>query len=127
VLLAHGATSESWVLTTSRCDVSCTVVMSADLSQRGVLVLTSLAGGSKHGYALIKDIEQFADVTLGPGTLYGVLARLEESGLIKALPADKRRHPYQITAAGTSALTDQLQRDHAIARVGLARVGVQPA
>jgi hypothetical protein len=36
----------------------------------GVLVLSSLAGGDKHGYALIKDIEAFADVTLGPGTLY---------------------------------------------------------
>ena len=101
--------------------------MSGDLSQRGVLVLTSLATGPKHGYALIKDIEQFAGVTLGPGTLYGVLARLEESGLIRALAADERRHPYEITAAGTAALTDQLQRDHAIARIGLARIGVQPA
>ena len=42
-------------------------------SDRGMLVLTSLAGGPKHGYALIKDIEGFAGVTLGPGTLYGAL------------------------------------------------------
>jgi DNA-binding PadR family transcriptional regulator len=101
--------------------------MSDDLSQRGVLVLTSLAGGPKHGYALIKDIEQFARVTLGPGTLYGALARLEDAGLIRALPAEKRRHPYEITAAGTAALTEQLKRDDMIARVGLARIGVQPA
>jgi DNA-binding PadR family transcriptional regulator len=96
--------------------------MAGDLSQRWVLVLTSLAGGPKHGYALIKDIEQFAGVTLGPGTLYGALARLEDSGLVKALPAEKRRHPYEITAAGTAALTEQLRRDEMIARVGLARV-----
>lgn len=99
--------------------------MGGDLSQRGMLVLTSLAGGPKHGYALIKDIDQFAGVTLGPGTLYGTLARLEDAGLVKALPAEKRRHPYEITVKGTAALTDQLTRDEMITRVGLARVGVQ--
>ena len=100
--------------------------MSDDLSQREVLVLTSLAGGPRHGYALIKDIEQFAGVTLGPGTLYGALARLDDAGLIRALPAEKRRHPYEMTAAGTAALTAQLRRDGTVVRVGLARVGVQP-
>ncbi|MGI8713379.1 MAG: PadR family transcriptional regulator, partial [Solirubrobacteraceae bacterium] len=58
-----------------------------DLSQRSILVLTSLADGPKHGYALIKDIEQFSGVTLGPGTLYGALARLDDTGLVNALPA----------------------------------------
>lgn len=101
--------------------------MAADLSQRSVLVLTSLADGPKHGYALIKDIERFAGVTLGPGTLYGVLARLEDTGLVKALPAEERRHPYEITVRGTAALTDQLRRNEVITRVGLARVGVQGA
>lgn len=99
--------------------------MANDLSQRSVLVLTSLADGPKHGYALIKDIEQFAGVTLGPGTLYGVLARLEDAGLVKALPAEDRRHPYQLTVEGTAALTDQLRRDELIAHVGLARMRVQ--
>jgi DNA-binding PadR family transcriptional regulator len=101
--------------------------MGDDLSQRSVLVLTSLAEGPKHGYALIKDIEQFAGVTLGPGTLYGALARLEDAGLVRALPAQKRRHPYEITAAGTAALTERLRGDAVITRVGLARIGVQPA
>ena len=101
--------------------------MARELSERSVLVLTSLADGPKHGYALIKDIEQFAGVTLGPGTLYGVLARLEDHGLVKALAAEERRHPYEITVEGTAALTDQLRRNETIARVGLARVGLQPA
>lgn len=101
--------------------------MGGDLSQRSVLVLTSLADGPKHGYALIKDIERFAGVTLGPGTLYGVLARLDGAGLVQALPAQERRHPYQITAEGTEALTEQLTRDAMIARVGLTRMGVQSA
>jgi DNA-binding PadR family transcriptional regulator len=108
-------------------DVSSVVLMAGDLSQRWILVLASLADGPKHGYALIKDIEQFAGVTLGPGTLYGALARLEDAGLVKPLPAQKRRHPYQITAAGTAALTERLRSDEQITRVGLARIGVQPA
>jgi DNA-binding PadR family transcriptional regulator len=101
--------------------------VAGDLPQRSVLVLTSLADGPKHGYALIKDIDRFAGVTLGPGTLYGVLARLEEAGLVKALPPEQRRHPYEITVQGVAALTDQLRRNEVIARVGLARVGVQSA
>lgn len=101
--------------------------MADDLSQRSVLILTSLAGGPKHGYGLIKDIEQFAGVRLGPGTLYGVLARLEQAGLVKALPSEGRRYPYQVTPAGMAALAERLIRDERISKVGLERMGVQPA
>ena len=44
----------------------------------------------KHGYALLLDIEKFAGVRLGPGTLYGAIGRLEERGLIKPLATDGR-------------------------------------
>ncbi len=101
--------------------------MADDLSQRAVLVLTSLAGGPKHGYGLIKDIEQFAGVKLGPGTLYGVLARLEAGGLVRALPSEGRRYPYEVTAAGMAALTTRLVSDRQISKVGLERIGLQPA
>jgi DNA-binding PadR family transcriptional regulator len=90
--------------------------------EASVLVLVSLAGGPKHGYALIQDVRQFADVELGPGTLYGALDRLEGLGLIEALPADERRHPYRITAAGTAALRvhlDSLERVSAAGRLRL--------
>jgi len=66
-------------------------------SDRSILILTSLAGSPRHGYALIKDIQGFAGVTLGAGTLYGALAKLEQAGLVTPLPADERRRPYQIT------------------------------
>jgi DNA-binding PadR family transcriptional regulator len=56
------------------------------LPERSALVLMSLAGGEKHGYALIKEIESFAGITLGPGTLYGALARLERDGLVEPGP-----------------------------------------
>jgi DNA-binding PadR family transcriptional regulator len=91
-------------------------------SDRGMLVLTSLAGGPKHGYALIKDIEGFAGVTLGPGTLYGALAKLETAGLVEALPAEERRHPYRITPDGLRFLRQRLSESERVAKVGLARL-----
>jgi DNA-binding PadR family transcriptional regulator len=87
-----------------------------------VLILSSLAGGEKHGYALVKDIADFADVRLGPGTLYGALSRLEQRGLIEALPTEDRRHPYRITDRGASALRAYLQHARAVANVGLVRL-----
>ncbi len=87
-----------------------------------MLVLTSLAGGHKHGYALIKDIEGFSGVKLGPGTLYAALARLEREGLIEALPEADRRRPYEITAAGTQVLAARLADTAKIAQLGLARI-----
>jgi DNA-binding PadR family transcriptional regulator len=87
-----------------------------------VLILSSLASGEKHGYALIKDIEAFATVSLGPGTLYGALARLEERGFIEALESRDRRRPYRLTAGGAAALKAYLSHAQAVARVGLDRL-----
>jgi DNA-binding PadR family transcriptional regulator len=93
-----------------------------------VLILTSLAGGPKHGYALTKDIEEFAGVSLGPGTLYGAIGRLEERGLIEPEPAggDERRRPYRITAAGRAALGAAVQEMRALADEGASRLGRVP-
>jgi len=88
-----------------------------------ILVLTSLTGGPKHGYSLIQDIESMSGVTMGPGTLYGVLARLEEEGLVEALPPEERRRPYRLTALGAATLRDRLETIASVARIGLARLG----
>jgi DNA-binding PadR family transcriptional regulator len=89
-----------------------------------LLVLTSLAEGPKHGYAITVDVEEFAGVRLGPGTLYGALSRLEDRGLIEALPSEDRRRPYRLTAAGSSALERELRTLGAVARRGLTRLRV---
>jgi DNA-binding PadR family transcriptional regulator len=89
-----------------------------------VLVLASLAEGTKHGYAIVQDIAEQVGVRLGPGTLYGVLARLEDDGLIEALPAEGRRRPYRITAAGQQALTRQVHQMRRVADLGLRRLGL---
>jgi len=87
------------------------------------MVLTSLTGGPKHGYALIQDIAEMTGISLGPGTLYGVLARLEEEGLIEAMPAEDRRRPYRITGAGAVVLRERLETTAKVARIGLRRLG----
>jgi DNA-binding PadR family transcriptional regulator len=91
-----------------------------------LLILTSLAGGPKHGHALSGDIESFAGVTLGPGALYGAITRLEERGLIEALPSDDRRRPYRITPAGSAYLAEAVTELRRIADVGSSRLGLAP-
>jgi DNA-binding PadR family transcriptional regulator len=99
-----------------------------DLSEFGrfsdpaLLILASLAGGEKHGYAMMVDIEQMADIRLGAGTLYGALSRLEQAGLIESLPADERRRPYRLTALGVTSLRKALTSLKKFASLGLKRL-----
>jgi DNA-binding PadR family transcriptional regulator len=92
------------------------------MADPALLVLSSLADGEKHGYAIMIDIEAFAGVRLGPGTLYGVITRLEERGLIRPVRGDDRRQPYRITPAGKQHLEDRLTGLDRIARTGLRRL-----
>jgi DNA-binding PadR family transcriptional regulator len=77
-------------------------------SDPSLLILSSLASGSKHGYAMIQDIEQFCGTRLEVGTLYGALARLEKHGWIEALDVAERRRPYRLTEEGKTVLQKQL-------------------
>jgi DNA-binding PadR family transcriptional regulator len=86
------------------------------------LILSSLAGGEKHGYALAQDIETFAGVRLQPGTLYGAISRLESQGLIEALAGDGRRRPYRLSAHGAAVLKTHLRAQRDVADVGLQRL-----
>jgi len=87
-----------------------------------LLILSSLADGPKHGYAMSKDIEAFAGVVLQPATLYGAVARLEARGLIESMPAEERRRPYRLTEHGATVLAAQLRTVQAVAAAGLARL-----
>ena len=92
------------------------------MSDPTILVLSSLAGGDKHGYAMMEDIERFAGVRLGPGTLYGAITRLEKIGWIAAVKSKDRRQPYTITGFGREHLREQLGSLGRIARTGLRRL-----
>ena len=87
-----------------------------------LLILVSLAGAPKHGYAMMDDIESLTGARPGPGTLYGALARLERRGLIEPQPAEDRRRPYRLTDEGAAALRAQLSAMQGIARAGLERL-----
>ncbi|HEY1485258.1 MAG TPA: PadR family transcriptional regulator [Micromonosporaceae bacterium] len=97
--------------------------MEVRFAEPNALILASLSGGPKHGYALIKDIEAISGVALGPGTLYGALARLEQHGMVVALPVEDRRRPYEITPAGADAVRVCLENVQRLAVVGLRRLG----
>ena len=86
------------------------------------LILSSLADGAKHGYALTKDIEAFAGVRLAPGTLYEALSRLEGQGLIEAMESHDRRRPYRLTAMGAATLRAHLNAQRRVADLGLRRL-----
>jgi len=94
-------------------------------SDPSLLILSSLADGAKHGYAMMSDIETMTGIRLGAGTLYGALARLESAGLIKAVASKDRRRPYQLTAKGVGALREQLALLQKLASTGLKRLASQ--
>lgn len=92
------------------------------LSDEARLVLVSLAAGSKHPYAVGKDVQEFAGRTLGPGTLYGAIGRLQGGGYIAPLRAKGRRRPYQITPVGREALRQQVRQARRLALIAERRL-----
>ena len=88
----------------------------------GLLLMISLAGGPKHGHAMLLDVERFAGVRLGPGTLYGALTRLEEQGDVEPMEPDGRRRPYRLTGNGRRRLEARLGSLDRALQAGLARV-----
>jgi DNA-binding PadR family transcriptional regulator len=87
-----------------------------------LLVLASLASGPKHGHAMIEDIARLCGTHLGPGTLYGAIARLEQLAWIAPLPPEERRRPYRITAEGLNVLRARLTALQQFSKAGLRRL-----
>ena len=82
-----------------------------------VHVLLALAGGERHGYAILKDVQLNAGSRLrfGPGTIYGTLQRLMEAGWVEEVASpgadvDPRRRYYRMTRDGREALGAEVDR-----------------
>jgi len=91
-----------------------------------LLALVSLARGPRHGYAIQKDIKDEFGIHLGPGTLYGAIARLEQRGLIRVANATgDRRRPYELTDDGRTELTTRLSNLSSVVELGLSRLATQ--
>lgn len=82
-------------------------------------VLLSLADGDKHGYAILKDVEEHSggEVQLNTGTLYAIIKRLLAEGLIvesrnrpRAADDDQRRRYYRLTPKGRTVATSEVER-----------------
>ena len=82
-------------------------------------ILLALADGDKHGYAIMKDVENqtAGRLKLGPGTLYGTIKRLLTAGLIVEVDErpdpkldDERRRYYRLTALGRRLALEENQR-----------------
>jgi DNA-binding PadR family transcriptional regulator len=77
-------------------------------------VLLALADGEKHGYAVLKEIEQrtSGQVVLSTGTLYGIIKRLLADGMIResAAGSDERRTAYRLTAFGRKVALAEAER-----------------
>jgi DNA-binding PadR family transcriptional regulator len=74
-----------------------------NLSQADYLILASLVQRPKHAIALQEAIEQTEGLVFEPGTLYHVLAQLEQRGWIEAHTTEHPLRLYQITARGLLA------------------------
>lgn len=87
--------------------------MNEQLSQSEFYILLSLAIKSRHGYEIMKQVEQDSGrkVILGPGTLYGSIKRMLQSRLIEEVAGDNpRRKYYTLTESGRKSLSSELQR-----------------
>jgi DNA-binding PadR family transcriptional regulator len=96
-------------------------------------VLVALADGEKHGYAILKDVARHSEgkLRLRAGTLYAVLKRFVEDGLIEESPErpdpaldDERRRYYRLTERGRAVAVAEAERlaqalDHARARLAI--------
>jgi DNA-binding PadR family transcriptional regulator len=91
-------------------------------------VLLALAGDDLHGYAILKDVQlrTNGEVTLSTGTLYGIIKRLLNDGLIAerrerpaAIHDDERRRYYRLTSRGREVAAVEAERMEKV--VALAR------
>ncbi|GIF77572.1 PadR family transcriptional regulator [Asanoa siamensis] len=113
----------------------------APLREPSYLILTSLAAGPRHGYAVIEDVREISAgrVVIGVGTLYTAIDRLRADGLIEVdreeVVDSRLRRYYRLSDDGTRRLaaeTERLTRHAAAARArlnasGRAALGGGPA
>lgn len=95
------------------------------LTEPVLLILASLAGVPRHGYALIKDIEAMSGVRLSTGTLYGAIRRLLEDRWIEPFEqkdTSRDKQAYRLTADGKRQLEGELKRLERLTRAAASRI-----
>ena len=108
---------------------------SLPLREPTFLILVSLAAGRKHGYRIMKDVEELSDsrVKLSTGTLYGALGRLLDEGLIERVPNDedtsagRPRKAYVLTRHGHHVLEMEMTRMQTLVAAARLRLAEEDA
>ncbi|HLH01261.1 MAG TPA: helix-turn-helix transcriptional regulator [Bryobacteraceae bacterium] len=108
------------------------VIAQEPLTEPVLLILLSLAAEPRHGYALMKDIEQLSAgrVRLSTGTLYGALHRLLEAGWIERFDqpdTSRDKQAYRLTRTGLKSLRTELDRMKQLTRAAAARLAWKEA
>ena len=102
------------------------------LTEPVLLILLSLAGQPRHGYSILKDVEQMSDgrVMLSTGTLYGALRRLLDEEWIerfKEQESSRGRQAYRLTSRGRRNLQLEVGRMKQLTRLANLRIAVKEA
>lgn len=98
------------------------------MTEQAFFVLTALVGEPRHGYGIVRDIEELSSgrVRLRVGTLYGVLERLASDGLVEAdreeVHQGRLRRYYRLSESGRRALKAEVARQRANAATRLRAV-----
>ena len=81
------------------------------MTETGFYILLCLQTPN-HGYGIVQKVKELTDneVVLGPGTMYGRLAKMEKDGLIEFALEEEKRKIYQITELGKEVLEQELRR-----------------
>jgi DNA-binding PadR family transcriptional regulator len=85
-------------------------------------ILFALAEGERHGYAIMKEVENISggQFAMGPGTLYTTIQRLLELGLIEetstAPDSGRRRRCYRLSRSGRHVFEAELNRMESLVR-----------
>ena len=89
-------------------------------------ILLALADGERHGYGIMKEVEEQTQrqMRMGPGTLYGTIKRMFAAGLIEESDErpdpeldDERRRYYRLTEFGRRVASAELERLSNLIRV----------
>lgn len=93
-------------------------------------ILLALADGEKHGYSIMQEVADITDgaVRMGPGTLYGSIKRMLDTGLIEETDErpdpeldDERRRYYRLTPFGRRVAQAEADRLAALLNVATSK------
>ena len=103
------------------------------LSEQAFFILLSLSAGKKHGYAKLRDVEDFSagSLVLSTSTLYGALGRMQDQGLIVRVPVKEGEKPrpglprklYELSETGRCILMAETQRMQVLVLLAEKRLG----